>query len=253
MDHSPHTVHAEETQRVAQHSIWKCVCCWINIAWCMKNYHRRWTAEMLDMSKPVLSTGFRYWRPWGSTSMLHTCRISCSTCILSIHLAWGKLIHACKMKWHGIDWCVELNNLFMKICQVGLTFKWASLKSWCQVKNHGKGPNQTVKWIILKSLLVQIYRNIQKKNYTSKFRPHLSHLQLCSTRYGQTFLKLQKRLHLISSHVIHMGRKSQHVGAVLSDKGIAMMEKVIQGEENEKDMSEENRVELEDILVEMLE
>ncbi|KAF9231987.1 hypothetical protein BU15DRAFT_81749 [Melanogaster broomeanus] len=50
------------------------------------------------------------------------------------------------MKWRAVDWCVELNNLFTKVCQ-----EW----------NGGKGSNHTVQRILLESPLVQVYRNIQ--------------------------------------------------------------------------------------------
>ncbi|KAG1835643.1 hypothetical protein EV424DRAFT_1308522, partial [Suillus variegatus] len=42
----------------------------------------------------------------------------------------------------GVDWCVELNNLFMKVI------------------NGGKGSNHTVSRIIMESPLIQIYRNL---------------------------------------------------------------------------------------------
>ena len=120
------------------------------------------------------------------------------------------------------------------------------------MKNGGKGPNRIVERIILESPLVQIYRNIQKTIQANFDHTHLTSNH-AAPDMAKTFLKLQERLHSSSPHAIRMGRKTQHVVAVLSDKGITMMEKVIRGEANEKDTSEENRVELEDVLVEMLE
>ncbi|KAI6127281.1 hypothetical protein F5141DRAFT_997535, partial [Pisolithus sp. B1] len=47
------------------------------------------------------------------------------------------------MKWRAIDWCVELNNLFMKV-----------IYSW-------KNSNHSIEWIILELPLVQVYWNLQ--------------------------------------------------------------------------------------------
>lgn len=44
-----------------------------------------------------------------------------------------------EIKWQAVDWCVKLNNLFMK------------------VKNGGKGPNCTLERILLESPLIQAY------------------------------------------------------------------------------------------------
>ncbi|KAI6102005.1 hypothetical protein EDD16DRAFT_1474112 [Pisolithus croceorrhizus] len=45
-------------------------------------------------------------------------------------------------KFQGVDWCVELNNLFIKVI------------------NGGKFSNHTILCIILEFPLVQVYRNL---------------------------------------------------------------------------------------------
>ncbi|KAG2134720.1 hypothetical protein BD769DRAFT_1314709, partial [Suillus cothurnatus] len=47
-----------------------------------------------------------------------------------------------KGRFQGVDWCIELNNLFTKVI------------------NGGKGSNHTVSRIILESPLIQIYQNL---------------------------------------------------------------------------------------------
>ncbi|KAG6371291.1 hypothetical protein JVT61DRAFT_9760 [Boletus reticuloceps] len=144
------------------------------------------------------------------------------------------------MKWRAVDWCVELNNLFIK------------------VKNGGKGPNRTVDRIILESPLVQVYRNVQKMIQTNFDHAHLTagHGAPSMTK---TFSKLQEKLLLSSPHIVREGRKSQHVIEDLSDKGLAMLEKAVCAEMNERvnvpeesGIEESTRVEMEDVLVELL-
>ncbi|KIJ07102.1 hypothetical protein PAXINDRAFT_46892, partial [Paxillus involutus ATCC 200175] len=76
-----------------------------------------------------------------------------------------------QMKWRAVDWCVKLNNLFTK------------------VKNGGKGSNRSIDRIILESLLVQVYKNVQgivQKNFD------LTHLTTnhAATDMSKTFAKL---------------------------------------------------------------
>ncbi|KAI5996091.1 hypothetical protein EDC04DRAFT_2585498 [Pisolithus marmoratus] len=55
-------------------------------------------------------------------------------------------------KFHGDDWCVELNNLFIKVI------------------NSGKFSNHTIPCIILELPLVQVYRNLH-----GVFQKHFLH------------------------------------------------------------------------------
>ncbi|KAH0834264.1 hypothetical protein J3R83DRAFT_11620 [Lanmaoa asiatica] len=143
------------------------------------------------------------------------------------------------MKWRAVDWCVELNNLFTK------------------VKNGGKGSNRTVDRIILESPLVQVYRNVQKIIQTNFNHVHLT------TNHGapnmaKTFSKLQEKLLLSSPHIVRAGRQSRYVVEDLSDKGLAMLEKAVCLEPNEKvdapeeNETEESRADMEDVIVELL-
>ncbi|KIJ15266.1 hypothetical protein PAXINDRAFT_11806 [Paxillus involutus ATCC 200175] len=118
------------------------------------------------------------------------------------------------MKWRAVDWCVELNNLFTK------------------VKNGGKGSNRTVQQILLKSPLVQVYRNIQGMVQQTFEHTHLTtnHADLDMTK---TFSKMLEQFALNSPHV--------------------MMEKMAwgggeEGSENKGD----DRAELEDIILELM-
>ncbi|KIM61145.1 hypothetical protein SCLCIDRAFT_122830 [Scleroderma citrinum Foug A] len=64
------------------------------------------------------------------------------------------------MKWHAVNWCVELNNLFMKTSHY--------------VKYGRKGVNHTIEWILLESPLVQTYcmsQSVVQKNF---LHTHLS-------------------------------------------------------------------------------
>ena len=156
------------------------------------------------------------------------------------------------MKWRAVDWCVELNNLFTKVREGLFTLQPCSYRG--QAKNGGKGPNRTVEQIILESPLVQVYRNIQKIIQTDFGHTHLT------SNHGapnmvKTFSKLQEILRTSSPHTVHMGRKSRHVIDDLSDKGLAMMEKVLSAEGNESENGldrDEDKADLEDVLVELL-
>ncbi|KAI6126585.1 hypothetical protein F5141DRAFT_982122, partial [Pisolithus sp. B1] len=104
------------------------------------------------------------------------------------------------MKWQAMDWCVELNNLFMK------------------VKNRGKGSNQSVEKIVLESPLVQVYQNLQALVQQDFSHTHLttSHMPP-DTR--KTFTKVQEQLALNSLHKVSSGRKSHYQVDELGDKG----------------------------------
>ncbi|KAI6004189.1 hypothetical protein EDD15DRAFT_2126299, partial [Pisolithus albus] len=103
-------------------------------------------------------------------------------------------------KWWAMDWCVELNNLFMK------------------VKNGGKGSNRSVEWIILESPLVQVYRNLQALVQQDFGHTHLT-TNHTPPDMRKTFAKVQERLALNSPHKVSPGRNSHHQVDELSDKG----------------------------------
>lgn len=69
----------------------------------------------------------------------------------------------------------------------------------------------------------------------------------------KTFSKLQDKLASSAPHIVHRGRKTQHIIEDLSDKGLAMMEKAMCGEitANEEGVQEE-KAEHQDVLVELL-
>ncbi|KAF9223491.1 hypothetical protein BS17DRAFT_705593, partial [Gyrodon lividus] len=94
-----------------------------------------------------------------------------------------------KAKWRAVDWCIKLNNLFMK------------------VSNGGKGSNHTVERIIPESLLIQVYRNIQVMiqqtfDYTHHTTNHTD------PTMKRTYEKLLKKLALDSPHTPTTGRKT---------------------------------------------
>ncbi|KAI6002197.1 hypothetical protein F5J12DRAFT_688843, partial [Pisolithus orientalis] len=104
------------------------------------------------------------------------------------------------MKWRAVDWCVELNNLFMK------------------VKNGGKGSKHSVECIILESPLIQVYQNLQ-----GLVQQNFSHTHLTTSHAApdmrKTFTKIQEQLVLNSLHVVCLGRKTCHQVEDLYDKG----------------------------------
>ncbi|KAG6370625.1 hypothetical protein JVT61DRAFT_11251 [Boletus reticuloceps] len=156
------------------------------------------------------------------------------------------------MKWRAVDYCVELNNLFTKVNKRPLTSQPCS--SHRQAKNGGKGPNRTIERIILESPLVQVYRNIQKIVQTNFEHTHLTSNH-AAPNMAKTYSKLQEILQTSSPHIVHAGRKSQHVVDDLSDKGFAMMEKVPGGEGYRSEngvVGNEDKADLEDVLVELL-
>ena len=120
------------------------------------------------------------------------------------------------------------------------------------MKNGGKGSNRSIKWIILKLPLVQVYRNVQgiiEKNF------ELTHHTTNHTppNMKKTFAKLLKHLSLNSPHIVSIGRKSRHQIDDLHSKWGDMAQKMVWGkwEATENDSSESNRAELGDVTVEL--
>lgn len=68
-----------------------------------------------------------------------------------------------EIKWQAVDWCVKLNNLFMK------------------VKNGGKGPNCTLEQILLESPLIQAYWNAQMMIQKNFLHTHFTKIMQCQT------------------------------------------------------------------------
>ncbi|KAF8415907.1 hypothetical protein L210DRAFT_962448 [Boletus edulis BED1] len=141
-------------------------------------------------------------------------------------------------KWRGVDWCVELNNLYTK------------------VRNGRKGPNRTVERILLELPLVQAYRNIQATIQKNFLHTHLTtnHLDPNMTK---TFTNLANVLSANSPHVVTLGRKIRHETPDLIDKGWTMMEKAKESNESNSGMEPKDepggaRPEIEDILSELL-
>ncbi|KAF8836715.1 hypothetical protein BDN67DRAFT_910593, partial [Paxillus ammoniavirescens] len=85
------------------------------------------------------------------------------------------------MKWCPVDWYVELNNLFMK------------------VKNGEKVSNCTVQQILLKSPLVQVYRNIQGMVQQTFEHTHLT-INHTDPDMTKTFSKMLEQFALNSPH-----------------------------------------------------
>ncbi|KIK75392.1 hypothetical protein PAXRUDRAFT_172991, partial [Paxillus rubicundulus Ve08.2h10] len=85
-------------------------------------------------------------------------------------------------KWRGINWCVELNNLFTN------------------VNNGGKGPSHTVDHILLESPLVQVYWNIQ-----GLIQKNFDHTHLTYPNIAKTFKILRNQLMMHSLHSVSLG------------------------------------------------
>ena len=154
------------------------------------------------------------------------------------------------MKWRAVDWCVELNNLFTKARKIYLP--QCLTDTFSKVKNGRKGSNRLIEQIILKSPLVQVYRNVQgiiEKNF------ELTHHTTNHTppNMKKTFAKLLKHLSLNSPHIVSIGRKSHHQIDNLHNKWGDVVQKMAWGEweATENDSSESNRAELGDITVEL--
>ena len=142
------------------------------------------------------------------------------------------------MKWQAVDWCVELNNLFTK------------------VTNGGKGPNCTVERILLESPLVQAYRNAQTMIQKNFLQTHLT-TNHAASNMTKTFQGLCIKMGIHSPHTVTPGRKSRNEIIDVVDKGRELMEKEkgIHGEtdsEQSEDTLAEGRVEMDDVLIELL-
>ncbi|KIJ12626.1 hypothetical protein PAXINDRAFT_82563 [Paxillus involutus ATCC 200175] len=142
------------------------------------------------------------------------------------------------MKWRAVDWCMELNNLFTK------------------VKNGRKGSNHTVERILLESLLVQAYRNVQAMIQKNFLHTHLS-IKHTNPNMMKSFQGLVTRLETHSPHVITVGRKSRHKIIDLMDKGRELMHKATRGDVEgddqaaESEVGDELAVGMDDVLVEL--
>ncbi|KAG0694254.1 hypothetical protein DFH29DRAFT_1006513 [Suillus ampliporus] len=111
-----------------------------------------------------------------------------------------------KGKFRGVDWCVELNNLFTKVI------------------NGGKGSNHTVSRIIMESPLIQIYHNLH-----TMFQNDFLHMHK-TTQYGEanmskTFQILCEHMTKHSVNEIVNGRISHHSIPDILAKGQELMEK----------------------------
>ncbi|KAG2341214.1 hypothetical protein BDR05DRAFT_888414, partial [Suillus weaverae] len=109
-----------------------------------------------------------------------------------------------KGKFRGVDWCVELNNLFMKVI------------------NGGKGSNHMVERIILESPLVQIYHNLHG-NFQSNFLHNNLSTQHGESNMGKTFQALCTYMVGHSANEVIRGRKSHHRVPDLLAKGQELM------------------------------
>ncbi|KAF8152226.1 hypothetical protein B0H34DRAFT_821015, partial [Crassisporium funariophilum] len=133
----------------------------------------------------------------------------------------------------GVDWCVELHNLYTK-------------------DEHGGGSsNNTVDRIIKESPLVQIYRNIRvavDKNFA------LTHLTTAHSDpdMTKTFNELQKHLTTVNSYKITPGRKSKYIIDDMIDRGRTLLKVNDIGEGIGNSDEVEESAEAEDILVELV-
>ncbi|KAH7917214.1 hypothetical protein BV22DRAFT_1026806 [Leucogyrophana mollusca] len=132
-------------------------------------------------------------------------------------------------KFRAVDWCVELNNLFIK------------------VKNGGKGSNRTVARIILESPLVQIYRNTHS-NIEKNFMH--SHLTFAHTEpdMTKTLHHLTQNMKKQSPHQLNPGRQSSCSITDLLDKGQELFDKKVDTEGTDEPLE---RPEVEDIVGEL--
>ncbi|KAG2048470.1 hypothetical protein BDR06DRAFT_895491 [Suillus hirtellus] len=108
-----------------------------------------------------------------------------------------------KSKFHRVDWCIELNNLFTKVI------------------NGGKGSNCTVACIIFESPLVQIYCNLHG-NFQSNFLHNNLLIQHGESNMAKTFQALCTYMRYSTNEVKH-GRKSHHRVSDLLAKGQELM------------------------------
>jgi hypothetical protein len=112
--------------------------------------------------------------------------------------------------FHAVDWCVELNNLFIK------------------VKNRGKGSNHSVARVILESPLVEIYckaHSIIENNFMHTGRTS-SHAE---PDMKKTFDGLLTKMQLMTPHFPTLGQQSTYSVPDLLDKGHELFEKGTKG------------------------
>ncbi|KAG6875407.1 hypothetical protein C0992_003987, partial [Termitomyces sp. T32_za158] len=108
-------------------------------------------------------------------------------------------------KFRGVDWCVELNNLYTKAI-------------------HGGGSsNYTIERIIKESPLIQTYRDIK---HTIEWNFMLTHLTTAhgETNMVKTFAELQKHLAARNTYKKQPGRQSAYVIPDAIDKGRMMLQ-----------------------------
>ncbi|KAG2050831.1 hypothetical protein BDR06DRAFT_891007, partial [Suillus hirtellus] len=141
------------------------------------------------------------------------------------------------MKWHAVDWCVELNNLFTK------------------VKNGRTGSNHTIEQIFIELPLVQAYQNTQAIVQKNFLHAHLT-TDHAAPNMIKSFQGLSNKMVAQSPHTVVLGRKTCCEIPDLVDKGREMVEKAAWGEgNNESNVEMEVRgegAEMEDILIELM-
>lgn len=116
--------------------------------------------------------------------------------------------------FHGVDWCVELNNLFIK------------------VKNGGQGSNRTVARIILESPLVEIYRkahSVIEENFIAADHTS-SHSDPNMTK---TFESLLKKMRASNPYLLKIGRETTYELPDLLNLGYELFDKAITVEVHE--------------------
>ncbi|KAG1779313.1 hypothetical protein EV702DRAFT_1178476 [Suillus placidus] len=111
-----------------------------------------------------------------------------------------------KGKFRGVDWCVELNNLFTKVI------------------NGGKGSNHTVPRIIMESPLIQIYRNLHTMFQNDFLHTHKT-TQHGEANMSKTFQILCGHMSKHSVNEVVNGRGSHHSIPDILAKGQELMEK----------------------------
>ncbi|KAG2121792.1 hypothetical protein BD769DRAFT_1389942 [Suillus cothurnatus] len=119
-------------------------------------------------------------------------------------------------RFRAIDWCVELNNLFIK------------------VKNGGTGSNRSVARVILESPLVEVYRNAHSVIETNFMHTGRTSLQ-AAPDMKKTFEGLLTKMQSSSPHIHMPGRQSTYLVPDLLDKGHELFEKGWKGIGTEDD------------------
>ncbi|KAG1760080.1 hypothetical protein EDD22DRAFT_781693, partial [Suillus occidentalis] len=106
----------------------------------------------------------------------------------------------------GVDWCVELNNLFTKVI------------------NRGKVSNHTVSRIITESLLIQIYWNLHTMFQNDFLHTHQT-IKHAEANMLTIFQILCGHMAKHSANEVVNGRSSQHNIPDILAKGQELMEK----------------------------